>query len=114
MEVLALQYRERVSISSTFYIQIFCTNVSFFYVLVTREKLPKQNLYEKFVNKMLMKLTKGEPYLPPIDDLAENLYYYGSENPLLYNDSYELIFHCQFELKNYPFDNQQCFILVKT
>jgi len=33
---------------------------SFFYVHVTREKLPKQCLYKKFVSKMFMKLTKGE------------------------------------------------------
>ena len=57
---------------------------------------------------------EGDPYFPPSDDLAENLYYYGSENPLLYNDSYELTFHCQFELENYPFDNQQCSILVNS
>jgi len=33
---------------------------SFFYVHVTRVKLPKQLSYEKFVGKMLMKLTTGE------------------------------------------------------
>ncbi len=32
---------------------------SFFYVHVTRKKLPKQHTYKKFVNKLLMKLTKG-------------------------------------------------------
>ncbi len=32
--------------------------LQFFYVHVTREKLPKQHSYEKFVCKMLMKLTK--------------------------------------------------------
>ncbi len=43
---------------------ILCSNFSnehhfgsFFYVHVTREKLPKQRLYEKFARKMLMKLT---------------------------------------------------------
>jgi len=49
-----------VSISSTFYIQIFRTNVvlaAFFYVHVTREKLQKQCSYDKFVRKMLMTLT---------------------------------------------------------
>ncbi len=46
--------KEKVSISLTFYMQIFCTNVH-----VNREKLPKQCSYEKFVRKMLMKLTKG-------------------------------------------------------
>jgi len=30
---------------------------NFFYLHVTREKLPKQRSYEKFVRKMLMKLT---------------------------------------------------------
>ncbi len=30
---------------------------SFFYLHVTREKLPKRHLYEKFAHKMLMKLT---------------------------------------------------------
>jgi len=53
-----------VSISSTFSAQIFRTNFpyehcfdSFFHLHVTREKLPKQCLYKKFVWKMLMKLT---------------------------------------------------------
>ncbi len=31
--------------------------VSFYFVHVTRKKLPKQRSYEKFVRKMLMKLT---------------------------------------------------------
>jgi len=46
------------------FINILCTNFlykhlfcSFFYVHVTRSKLPKQRLYEKFARKMLMKLT---------------------------------------------------------
>jgi len=34
---------------------------SFFYVLVTREKLPKQRSYKKCAHKILMKLT---PILP--------------------------------------------------
>jgi hypothetical protein len=49
------------SISPTFYVHIFCTDVvlhgSFFYVNVSREKLPKQHLYKKNLSKMLMKLT---------------------------------------------------------
>ncbi len=36
---------------------------SFFYVHVTREKLPKQCSYKKFVRKMLMKLTTGRFYI---------------------------------------------------
>jgi len=48
-----------MSISSTFYAQIVPTKVffgSFFYLHITREKLPKRHLYVKFVRKMLMKL----------------------------------------------------------
>jgi hypothetical protein len=55
---------DQVSISSTFYIQIFRTNVVFgslFYVHVTREKLQKRRKYKKFVRKMLMKLTAVIP-----------------------------------------------------
>ncbi len=46
------------------FINILCMNFSyerccgsFFYVHVSREKLPQQRSYEKFVHKMLMKLT---------------------------------------------------------
>ncbi len=49
----------QVSISSTFYIRIFCANnisAAFLYYMYVK-KLPKQHSYEKFVHKMLMKLT---------------------------------------------------------
>ncbi len=36
---------------------------SFFHIHVTREKLRKQHMYEKFVCKMLMKLTKGVNFI---------------------------------------------------
>jgi len=49
-----------VSISSTFYFSYKRRFGSFFYVHVTREKLPKQRSYKKFVRKMLMKLTIGK------------------------------------------------------
>ncbi len=48
------------SISSTFCAWIFLYKSlfgSFFYLYVTREKLPKRCLHEKFARKMLMKLT---------------------------------------------------------
>jgi hypothetical protein len=50
------------SISSTFYAHILRTKVlceAFFYLHVTREKLPKKLLYKKGTHKMLMKLTPG-------------------------------------------------------
>ncbi len=49
-----------VSISSTLNIQFFLYKRrfgSFYYIHVTREKLPKQHSYENFVNLMLVKLT---------------------------------------------------------
>jgi len=51
-----------MSISSTFLVRIFHTNVfcaAFFYFHVTREKLPKRLLYEKVALKTLMKLPPG-------------------------------------------------------
>ena len=35
---------------------------SFYYILVTREKLPKQHSYKKFLRLTLMKLTPGLPF----------------------------------------------------
>jgi len=49
-----------LSIFSTFYVRIFRTNVrfgSFFYVHVTRKSCQNGRSYEKFVRRMLMKLT---------------------------------------------------------
>ncbi len=37
-----------------------CHFSSFFYIHVTREKLPKQHSYKKFIRKMLMKLIMGQ------------------------------------------------------
>jgi len=37
----------------------FFVRMSFLNVCVTRKKLPKRHLYEKFVRRMLMKLTTG-------------------------------------------------------
>ncbi len=45
----------------------------FFYVHVTREKLPKQRLYNKFVHKMLMKLTTvlaSSPYIKVLTSIS--------------------------------------------
>ncbi len=54
------------SISSTFYAWIFCIKVffgSFFFLHVTREKLPKRCSYQKFAHKLLMKLIPTVTYL---------------------------------------------------
>ena len=44
--------------------------------------------------------------------LKENNLFPGSENALLFNDTYELPFHCDFDLSQYPFDSQHCTIVV--
>ena len=55
----------------------------------------------------------AEPSLSPVTDRMENSVFNGCENPLLYNDTYDLEFHCNFQLSNYPFDPQRCIIQVK-
>ena len=54
----------------------------------------------------------ADPYLPPFDGIQENYLYTGIDNPLLYNDTYDLTFYCDFDLTKYPFDAQHCFIKV--
>jgi len=39
--------------------------------------------------------------------------YHGSENPLIYRNTYEIELHCEFDLYNYPFDSQHWKIEVK-
>jgi len=43
----------------------FFVRTLFFYVHVTRKKLPKRHSYEKFVHKTLMKLTPGPCLISP-------------------------------------------------
>jgi len=57
-------FRLKKSLPCVHFINILCTNFlyeccfsSFFYVHVTRGKLPKWHSYKKFVRKILMKLT---------------------------------------------------------
>jgi len=60
---------KKVSISSTFYTHIFCMKVfctAFFYLHVTREKLPKRLPFQKGVRKTMMKLTPGVSSKIPI------------------------------------------------
>jgi hypothetical protein len=50
--------------------------VSFFYVHVTRGKLPKQRSYEKFVRKMLMKLTTDAMLMGPIQIISDTFFFF--------------------------------------
>ena len=44
--------------------------------------------------------------------LHEHQEYEGTENPLVFENSYELKLGCELELHYYPFDTQHCFIKV--
>ncbi len=46
-------------------------------------------------------------------DLQEYEGFSGSSNPLVYARNFELILDCEFELHYYPFDTQQCYIVVR-
>ncbi len=68
----------QVSISSTLYARIFRTNFSPKQNVtrhVTREKLPKQHSYEKFVLLTLMKLTPAHNLRSNNFSLFSNLHY---------------------------------------
>ena len=43
-------------------------------------------------------------------DLDAAEVYYGSENPFLYGRTYSMELECDFNLRSYPFDTQECFI----
>ena len=45
-------------------------------------------------------------------DLNEYEEFQGSENPVVFENIYDLKMNCKFELHFYPFDSQHCFITV--
>ena len=45
-------------------------------------------------------------------DAAET--FLGSENPLIYTRTYSTKFECNFDLRRYPFDAQECFMELAT
>jgi len=50
--------------------------------------------------------------LNPLEETNERRLYKGTENFLVYRNTYEMELHCDFELANYPFDRQYCSIVV--
>ncbi len=45
-------------------------------------------------------------------EIDENEIFSGERNPFVYNRTYELTLGCNFQLQNYPFDYQNCYIDV--
>jgi len=57
-------------------------------------------------------LRLGSAHLNSPTELDKNELFYGAENPLVFTRAYALDLQCNFELKWYPFDYQECFIQV--
>jgi len=54
----------------------------------------------------------GKATLNSPSELQKNELFDGAENPLVYTRVYSLHLQCNFELKWYPFDFQECYIQV--
>ena len=57
-------------------------------------------------------LKNGPPTRNPQHELLENYLYSGDTSPLIYSRDYDLKFTCEFELQYFPFDHQNCYIMV--
>ena len=53
---------------------------------------------------------EGEGYENDIKDLDAAELYYGEDNPFVYDRVYSIELECDFNLRSYPFDTQECFI----
>ena len=57
---------------------------------------------------------RGEARVAPPSVLDETYFYAGSENMLIFEAEYDLIFFCKFRLECYPFDTQICTLEVSS
>jgi hypothetical protein len=54
----------------------------------------------------------GNYSLNSLEETNQIRLYKGTENYLVYRNTYEIELHCDFDLSNYPFDTQHCAIVV--
>ena len=73
---------------------------------VERKELAFDNLASVTVPR------RGKPVLDSVENYYENEMFSGTENPFVYNSTFELLLNCIFDLRNFPFDYQICFIDV--
>ena len=57
---------------------------------------------------------REQPILTSDNEITENYLFEGATNQLMLNNTYDLELHCDFNLENYPFDLQVCYIQVIT
>ena len=62
---------------------------------------------------VLMVQKEGNPENKLDSNMNEYLEYKGTENPILYENNYELKLMCNLELHLYPIDSQFCYIKVE-
>jgi len=56
---------------------------------------------------------EGVGYENDLSDLTAAELFDGFDNPFLYSRTYSTKFECDFNLKSYPFDTQECVIILK-
>ena len=56
---------------------------------------------------------RGPLTLSTENEVEDVAYYKGSENSLQYSRDFHLVFNCEFDLHDFPFDTQMCTILLK-
>ena len=61
-------------------------------------------------NTALVVRKEGNATYNDQEDLEPAEVFRGDENPFVYERSYSLDLECDFDLRNYPFDTQECFI----
>ena len=59
-------------------------------------------------------LREGKRVLMEPMNLHEGNLYEGKENSVMVNVDHQFDFHCDFELSNFPFDNQDCGIQIES
>ena len=61
-------------------------------------------------NTSLIVRKQSNGTLNDFEDFERAKVYNGQENPFVYERSYSLPLECDFDLRNYPFDTQECLI----
>ena len=73
----------------------------------------QSRVFIKYEDLSLIKIKRlGKPTSKFNFVLNEYMEFAGSENPLTFENSYELKLNCELELHFFPFDTQHCFINV--